>query len=74
MSSGVGSDPKDSKAFLMKGKSFSKILYKILYETEIVTFQKILTIGELYSSDGGKKDKTKWNGLWIQILVWNSCN
>lgn len=63
MSSGVGSDPKDSKSFLSyEEKSFSKILYKFLYETEIVTFQKLLTIGEmpmLYSSEGGRKDKTK---------------
>ena len=61
MSSGVGSDPKDSKSFF-EGKSFSKILYKFIYETEIVPFQKILTLVEmpmLYSSEGGKKDKTK---------------
>lgn len=68
MSSGVGSNPKDSKYFLSyvwksyERKSFSKILYKFLYETEIVPFQKILTLVEmpmLYSSEGGKKDKTK---------------
>ena len=63
MSSGVASDPKDSKSFLSYGgKSFSKILYEFLYETEIVTFQKILPVVEmpmLYSSEGGKKDKTK---------------
>lgn len=50
-------------------KVFSKILYNIYlnlfkYETEIVTFHKILTIGInayalLYSLEGGRKDKTK---------------
>ncbi|CAN4128591.1 unnamed protein product [Withania somnifera] len=36
LSSGVGSDPKDSKYFLSyERKSFSKILYKFIYETEI---------------------------------------
>lgn len=60
MRSGVGSNPKDSKSFSSDGKSFSKILYKILDETEIVTFQKIpIPIKELYSSGGGTKDKTK---------------
>ena len=63
MSSGVASDPKDSKSFpSYEGRSFSKILYKFIYETEIVTFQKILPVVEmpmLYSSEGGKKDKTK---------------
>ena len=63
MSSGVGSDPKDSKYFLSYARtSFSKILYKFIYETEIVPFQKIITLVEmpmLYSSEGGKKDKTK---------------
>jgi hypothetical protein len=63
LSSGVGSDPKDSKYFLSyERKSFSKILYKFIYETEIVPFQKIITLVEmpmLYSSEGGKKDKTK---------------
>lgn len=63
MSSGVASDPKDSKSFLSsEEKSFSKILYKFLYETEIGTFQRILTITEMllcYSSGGGKKDKMK---------------
>lgn len=44
-SSGVASDPKESKSFLSyEGKSFSRILYKFLYEIEIVTFQKILPI------------------------------
>ena len=39
LSSGVASDPKDSKTFpSYKGKSFSRILYKFIYETEIVTF------------------------------------
>lgn len=41
----------------MMGKSFSKVLCTFLYETKIVTFQKILKIGELYSSDSGKKTK-----------------
>lgn len=67
MSSGVESDPKDSKSFLpyqRKEKTFSKILYlyKFIYETEIVTFQKTLMIAErpmFYSSEGGRKDKTK---------------
>jgi hypothetical protein len=63
LSSGVATDPKDSKTFLHnKEKSFSKILYKFLYETEIVNFQKILARVEmlmLYSSEGGRKDKTK---------------
>lgn len=63
MSSGVASDPKDSKSFLSyEGKSFSRILYKFLDETEIVIFQKIVTIvggmPMLYSSEGGRKDKT----------------
>ena len=58
MRSGVGSNPKDSKSFSSDGKSFSRILYKSLDETEIVTFQKI-PIKELYSSGGGTKDKTK---------------
>jgi hypothetical protein len=67
LSSGVGSDPKDSKSFFYyEGKSFSKILYKFRYEIEIVTFQKIIMIGIntytlLYSSEGGRKDKTKKN-------------
>lgn len=64
MSSGVASDPKDSKSFpSYEGKSFSKILYKFIYETEIVTFQKILMIVKmlmLYSSEGGTKDKTDY--------------
>ena len=66
MSSGVASDPKDSKSFLSyEGKSFSKILYEFLYETEIVTFQKTLTIeGDVYASffwsEGGRKDKTDY--------------
>ena len=64
MSSGVASDPKDSKSFTSyEGKSFSKILYKFIYETEIVTFQKILMIVKmlmLYSSEGGTKDKTDY--------------
>ena len=51
----------------MREKSFSKILYKFLYETEIVTFQRILMIGGIFSSEGGKKDRTKYNGLLIQI-------
>ena len=43
LSSGVASDPNDSKSFpsyeaSYEGKSFSKILYKFIYETEIVTF------------------------------------
>ena len=63
MSSGVASDPKDSKPFLpKKEKAFAKILYKFLDETEIGTFQKIITIAEMlicYSSDGGRKDKMK---------------
>lgn len=63
MSSGVASDPKDSKFFLYyEEKTFSNILYQFLYETEIVTFEKILAIVEmpmLYSSEGGRKDKTK---------------
>jgi len=63
LSSGVASDPKDSKSFLYyEEKTFSKILYQFLYETEIVTFEKILAIVEmpmLYSSEGGRKDKTK---------------
>ena len=63
MSSGVESDPKDSKSFpSYKGKSFWRILYKFIYETEIVTFQKTLKIAErpmFYSSEGGRKDKTK---------------
>jgi hypothetical protein len=46
LSSGVASDPKDSKSFPPEErKDFSKILYEFLYEIEIVTFQKILTIG-----------------------------
>ena len=64
MSSGVASDPKDSKSFpSYEGRSFSKILYKFIYETEIVTFQKILMIVKmlmLYSSEGGIKDKTDY--------------
>ena len=64
MSSGVASDPKDSKSFpSYEGRSFSKILYKFIYETEIVTFQKILMIVKmlmLYSSEGGTKDKTDY--------------
>jgi hypothetical protein len=64
LSSGVASDPKDSKSFpSYEGKSFSKILYKFIYETEIVTFQKILMIVKmlmLYSSEGGTKDKTDY--------------
>lgn len=63
MSSGVASDPKDSKSFLHnKEKTFSKILYEFFYEIEIVTFKKILAIVEmpmLYYSEGGRKDKTK---------------
>lgn len=41
VSSSVESDPKDSQSFLFyEEKSFSKTLYKYLYEneTEIVTF------------------------------------
>ena len=64
MSSGVASDPKDSKSFpSYEGRSFSKILYKFIYETEIVTFKKILMIVKmlmLYSSEGGRKDKTDY--------------
>ena len=55
----------------MEGKTFSKILYKFRYEnksryeTEIVTLQKILTIGVNtysmpYFSAGGRKDKTDY--------------
>ena len=64
MSSGVASDPKDGKSFpSYEGRSFSKILYKFIYETEIVTFQKTLMIAErpmFYSSEGGRKDKTDY--------------
>lgn len=45
----------------MKESLFQRF-YIFLYETEIVTFQKIVKIREMsirYSSDGGKKDKTK---------------
>jgi hypothetical protein len=64
LSSGVASDPKDSKSFFLyyEEKSFSKILYLFLYEIEIVNFQKILARVEmlmLYSFEGGRKDKTK---------------
>ena len=64
MSSGVASDPNDSKSFpsyeaSYEGKSFSKILYKFIYETEIVTFQKIPMIAEMSMLyEGGRKDKT----------------
>ena len=52
LSSGVASDPNDSQSFPSyeasnEGKSFSKILYKFIYETEIVTFQKIPMIVEM---------------------------
>lgn len=63
MSSGVASDPKDSKFFfLMEESLFQRFYINFIYETEIVTFQKILPVVEmpmLYSSEGGKKDKTK---------------
>lgn len=42
-------------------KSFSKILYKFLYESGIVTFQKILisnNSGHAFFSEGRRKDKT----------------
>lgn len=66
LSSGVASDPNDSKSFpsyeafyAYEGKSFSKILYKFIYETEIVTFQKITMIAEMSMLyEGGRKDKT----------------
>jgi hypothetical protein len=60
LSSGVASDPNDSKSFpSYEGKSFSKILYKFLYENEIVTFQKIPMIAEMSMLyEGGRKDKT----------------
>jgi hypothetical protein len=64
LSSGVASDPKDGKSFpSYEGRSFSKILYKFIYETEIVTFQKIRIIVKmlmLYFSEGGRKDKTDY--------------
>ena len=72
MSSGVASDPKDSKSFLYyEEKSFSKILYKFLYESEIVTFQKILTIVEMpmLFLKVGEKIKLKKKGLVIKIEV-----
>lgn len=69
MSSGVASDPKDSKSFF-EGKSFSKILYKFLHETEIVTFQKILTIGKMPSLlKVGEKIKLKLISNKIKIQV-----
>ena len=69
MSSGVASDPKDSKSFpSYEGRSFSKILYKFIYETEIVTFTEnsndsenaIVKMLMHYCSEGGRKDKTDY--------------
>lgn len=63
MSSGVGLDFKDSKYFFFyERKFFLKILYKFIYEIEIVIFYKILILVEMfmfYFFEGGKKDKIK---------------
>ena len=47
----------------MKGSLFQRFYRNLYmkYEIEIVTFQKIIMIAEmpmLYSSEGGRKDKT----------------